>query len=316
VSALERLAAAGIDSGDSPLYIVLDRLMLAASRRGVITNALGSSRSWGPKHHIELKLRRYECVTGREVHRPKTYIARPHEVDALLNTFARRGEACLVKPAFGEGGRGFRIVRPGDGFAPSAGTVVVQQLIAKPLTVEGHKADIRCYVLIDVEDVRASGRLAPIFIRRAAVPYVAQSLPAEITNTSYRSRQGLAPDIRPLERTPGISPALHGHIVSELDELLRRLLAAYFWNAARESANESTTFVPNRRIILGIDVLVAGSLTEPRLYFLETNPFPALYRGTPHCDEAVDDMLAHDYLAAVIGSRTPRSAFSTADNGN
>jgi hypothetical protein len=280
---------------------VVDRVMLEASRRGVITNALGSSRSWGPKHRQELKLRRYESATGQVIVRPKTYIARPHELHAVLRVFARRGECCLVKPVSGEGGRGFHIVRPGESFR-SDSTVIVQRLIPDPLLVEGHKADLRFYLLIDVGDERASGRLCPIFVRRAAVPYVAQSLPAEITNTSYRSRLGLPPDIQPLDLAPGISHNLHTQIISQLDSLARTLVNAYFWNATHESVNGYTGSVPNRVILFGIDVLVASPTSDPRLYFLESNPFPALFRGLPDCDEAVDEMLSREYLPLLLRS--------------
>ncbi|HEX3470101.1 MAG TPA: hypothetical protein VHT28_02850, partial [Silvibacterium sp.] len=230
--ALDRLAAAGIDVGGQPIYIVVDRMMLEASRRGIVTNALGSSRSWGPKHHQELKLRRYENATGQAIVRPKTYIARPHEVRAVLSIFAERGECCLIKPAYGEGGLGFHIVNPGEPFPRFDYTVVVQPLIPDPLLVEGHKADIRFYLLINVDDRRASGRLSPVFIRRAAAPYVAQNLPAEITNTSYRLRQGLPPDMRPLDLTPGICRNQRTQILSQLDSLAQALVDAYFWNAA------------------------------------------------------------------------------------
>jgi hypothetical protein len=303
-AALERLAAAGVDVSEVPIYIIVDRMMLEASRRGVVTNALGSSRSWGPKHTQELKLRRYESATGQAIVRPKTYIARPHEVCAVLSRFSERGETCLVKPVFGEGGRGFHIVRPDESIPQSDCTVVVQQLIADPLLVEGHKADIRFYLLIDVDDQGSSGRLGPVFIRRAAVPYIAQSLPAEITNTSYRLCHGLPPDMRPLSLTPGISGDLKSEILSQLDSLARVLVKAYFWNAAHELVDSVGRFVPNRLILFGIDVLVAAPSTAPRLYFLESNPFPGLFRGLPDCDEAVDQMLSREYLPALMRSRS------------
>lgn len=308
-TALDRLAAAGIDVGGVPIYKVIDRMMLEASRRGLATNALGSSLTWGPKHHQELKLRRFECAKGQVIVRPKTYIARPHEVRTVLAIFARRGETCLVKPAIGEGGRGFHIVRPGESFPQSDSTVVVQRLIPDPLLVEGHKADIRFYLLINVSDERASGRLSPVFLRRAAAPYIAQSRPAEITNTAYRLRHGLPPDMRPLDLTPGISQNLHSQIISQLDSLARALVNAYFWNAAHEPVGGGRGSVPNRAILFGVDVLVASPTNNPRLYFLELNPFPALFRGLPDCDEAVDQMLSREFLPVLMKSGRPLGDF-------
>ena len=299
---LNKLSMAGIDVDRVPIYIVVDRMMLEASRRGIVTNALGSSRSWGPKHTQELRLRKYEDATNQTVTRPTTYIAPPNEVRPFLGIFAERGETCLIKPSFGEGGRDFQIIRPGESFLQSKRTVVVQRLIPDPLLVEGHKADIRFYLLIDAGNRRASGRLSPIFIRRAAVPYVPFSLPAEITNTSYRSRLGFPPDIRPLNLTPGISGSLYAEIITQLDSLACRLVDAYFWNAGQELGDRYGNDVPNRAILFGIDVLVASPLNEPKLYFLESNPFPALFRGVPDCDEAVDEMLSREYLPHLIRS--------------
>ena len=199
---------------------------------------------------------------------------------------------------------------PGDSFTPSDATVVVQQLLSYPLLVEGHKADMRFYLLIDVGDERASGRLSPVFVRRAAVPYAAQSRPAEITNTAYRLRHGLLPDMRPLDRTPGISRNLHSQIVSQLDSLARALVNAYFWNAANESVAGSSGSVANRLILFQRRRACGQSLSsEPRLYFLELNPYPALFRGLPDCDEAVDQMLSREFLPLMIRSGSSPGVF-------
>ncbi len=302
--ALQRLSAANIDCSGMPLYMVLDRMMLEASRRGVLTNALGSSRSWGPKHHQELKLRRFEAATGRFISRPRTLIARQHEFAAVLRVFAASGDICILKPVFGEGGCGLQIVAPGDSPQTPAGTVVVQRLIPNPLRVEGHKADLRFYLLIDTNHARASGRIGPVLLRRAAEPYLPNSLPAEITNTSYRARHGLEPDIRPLELTPGISPGLRLWILAQLDALADALVDAYFWNAAREAQLSPGSDIANRLIVFGIDAMVADAETTPCLYLLEWNPFPAFFRDSPAADRAVEEMLAREYLPRLIRSGT------------
>lgn len=307
--ALQRLSCAGIDVEGIPLHFVVDRMMLAASSRGVATNALGWARNWGAKDQHEFKLRRYELATGRIVNRPKTHVARPHELRAVLAAFAKRGEVCLVKPVFGEGGRDFRVVYPGGIFTDQLGSpVVVQRLMPDPFLVAGHKADIRCYLLIDIGG-GTSKRLSPIFVRRAAMPYVPASLPAEITNTAYRSMQGLPPDIHPLGLIHDMSANLRAEIIGELNSLMDAFIGAYVWDAARNTTNEITWREPSNRIFLfGIDVFVSNPRNRPRLFFLETNPFPALFRDAAECDHAVEMMLSQEYLPALQAATATKSS--------
>ena len=303
----ERLAAAGIDTSGDNVFSLVDRMMLEASRRGVVSNALGSSRVWGPKNLQELQLRRYEAASGESVTRPKTYIARPHEFHLVLSTFARQGETCLVKPSVGEGGQGFIIVRPGDRVGQQFGTVVVQRLIPNPLLIKGHKADLRFYVLLRLDDAAsretASTRIGPIFVRRAAAPYYPASYPAEITNTSYLSRLGLPPDVQLLGSVPDLSVSEKACIVAQLDSITRTFVRALFWNLRQDPAGEE--FVSSRLLLFGLDALVARTSDGPCVYFLESNLFPMLYRGLPDCDGAIDEMLSREYLPALIGRDIP-----------
>jgi hypothetical protein len=299
-AALNKLRAAGIEAQDVPLYLVVDRIMLQACRHGLVTNALGTSRRWGPKHQQELNLRRYERATDCTVIRPATYIARPHELAQVLSSFAARSQPCLIKPVFGEGGRDLHIVHPGDAFPVLDYSVVVQQLMPDPLLIEGHKADLRWYLLIDVNSRDASKRLRPIFLRRASTPYIPEHEDAEITNTAYRTRLGLPPDMRPLAPMADISLSLYAEIISQLDSMANSLLNAFFWNL--ECAGEDA-IIPNRLIVFGVDTLVTlRPKSDPRLYFLETNPFPAFFRGLADCDLAVEEMLSTEYLPALIAN--------------
>jgi hypothetical protein len=294
--ALRRLSAAGVDVGEASLAVVVDRLMLEASRRGVVTNALGAALDWGPKHRQELKLRSFEQATARTIPRPETHIARsPRELAAALSSFAARGQPCLVKPWFGEGGRDIRVVRPGETVAAS-GRVVVRRLIPDPLLIAGHKADIRFYVAV-VTGAAASRRCGPVFLRRASAAYVATSLPSEITNTAYRARAGLPPDMRLLDAAD-IPEATRARIIAGLDGLAADLADAYF----QEVGNGRDPDVPNRAILLGVDALVTGPQTGHRVLFLETNPFPALFRDLADCDRAVEDMLSQEYLPLLAGN--------------
>jgi Tubulin-tyrosine ligase family len=300
VGALQQLLACGIDVRGLPLYKVVDRLLLAASQRGVVTNALGSSRGWGPKHQQERKLRLYESATGRRVLRPRTDIARASELAGVLRVFAADESTCVVKPTGGEGGRGLAIVSPGGAAPRVGGAVVVQRLVPDPLLVKGHKADIRFFLLMDVDREEVSGRIGPILVRRAAAPYVAGRLEAEITNTAFRVRRGFYPDIHPLELVTGLSWELRDWIVSEVRSLARELVAACFWHSARECAVRPESRVPNRVILFGIDVLVAGAEGRPLLYFLEMNPFPGFFRGVRDSDAAIDAMISREYLPLFL----------------
>jgi Tubulin-tyrosine ligase family len=299
-TARDRLAAVGIDSSGDNVFDLVDRMMLEASRRGVVSNALGDSQVWGPKHLQELQLRRYELASGQTIARPKTYIARPNEFQYVLSLFARRRETCLVKPTFGQGGVGIAIVRPGEFCGIPVQPVVVQRLIPDPLLVEGNKADIRLYLLINTDQEIASSRVGPILVRRAAMRYRAESLPTEISNTAYRWRLGLPADVRLLETVPDIAESIKEWIVTEVNLLARGLIRAFFWNARNQSAGGD--LVPNRRLLFGIDVLVTVPADEPHVYFLESNPFPLLFRGLPDCDSAIEEMLTCEYLPALAGS--------------
>jgi Tubulin-tyrosine ligase family len=302
---LERFTAARIDVDERSAYAVVDKILLEASRRGLVTNAIGPDRRWGPKHHQESKLRRYEAATGRCVPRPSTYVATPSQLPRLISQLAGRTDMCVIKPAFGDGGRGIEIVSPDDSAAwPIAeDCVILQDLLSDPLLIDGHKADLRCYLLIDVDNVATSGRRGPIFVRRAPAAYQRGVVAAEVTNTAYRRRRGIPPDILPLEEVVFIDNQLRDAIVSQLEVLLHELTQVYFSDARCLGEGTMPERVPNRVILFGVDVLVTVSGSgQPALYFLEINPFPSFYRGSIPCDIAIDEMLAGQYLPALTGN--------------
>lgn len=302
LEALQRFEAAGVAVEKAPPYLIVEQLMLESSRRGLVTNALGSDFSWGSKYQQELRLRQYEEARGNLVSRPRTYIADKSRIASALAIFANLGQICIVKPALGEGGNGIKIVRPGElpPWITNVGEVVVQLLMPNPLLIDGYKVDLRSYLLVDADDKQVSGRLAPIFVRRAAAAYTPGTLAGEITNTSARLRQGLPADINPLEHIGSIGRGLREAISAQLDLIAGRLAEAYFWAVP---ANAATRAMPMNRVMLfGVDVVVTMSANEPRLYLLEINPFPALFRGSFSCDRAVDEMLAMEYLPRLLRS--------------
>jgi hypothetical protein len=300
IAALEQMRKSGVPVHEGPIHLIVEQIMVEASRRGVVSNTFGTDRSWGAKHSQELRIRRYEQATGRSIARPETHIATQAELAGVLADFSRRQVTCIAKPAFGEGGRGIQIMRPGEDFTWQSTNqiVIVQQLIQEPLLVDAHKTDLRCYLLIDERDARVSRRLKPVLARKAAAPYSAGLLASEITNTSYRLSQGLPPDIVPLGNLCGCPEEIRAAIISGLDTLCRQIAEAYFFDIA--SLIKPTESPSNRVVLLGVDVLVALSNHRPCLYFLEANPYPALFRDSPLSDSAVDHMLTEEYLPALL----------------
>jgi hypothetical protein len=88
-----------------------------------------------------------------------------------------------------------------------------------------------------------------------------------------------------------------------LDGLCNQIVEAYFFDIANLIG--PTGSPSNRVVLLGVDVLVALSDHRPCLYFLEANPYPALFRDAPLSDSAVDHMLTEEYLPALL--RNPGS---------
>jgi Tubulin-tyrosine ligase family len=303
LATLRLLAEMGIIIEKAPLHRIVDQVMLEASRRSVVTNALGPDRDWSPKDHQELRLRDYEKATGKTIPRPCGFLAGPSRLAYVLDFFASRGLPCIVKPVRGDGGRGIKIVRPGasPAWAQDIGKVIVQELMPDPLLVNGHKADLRCYLLIDADNRKASGRIGPILVRRAAAPYRPGIDAAEITNTAVRQRQGLPADVSLLDQVGGVDDKLRDAIITQSDLIARELAEAYFWNVPRSTSSRCPA--ENRVLLFGLDVLVTMPAGQPLLSFLEINPFPALFRGSAPCDSAVDAMLALAYLPALLRPR-------------
>jgi hypothetical protein len=301
---MRRLGFASEGAADRTNFAVIDNILWKASHRGLVTNALGPDKRWGPKHEQEFKLRRYEEASGKIILRPNTHVAGPSTLPRLLDRFAGRGEACIVKPAYSDGGRGITIVGSTErtpGTVNHRGTVVVQELLWHPLLVGGRKADLRCYLLLDVHNQGRSGQHGPIFVRRASAPYKRGALESEITNTAYRHRRGLPPDILPIEHVPSIRRELRMAITAQLTSLLSELARAYFFDIESSAEWPGAGLAPHRVALLGADVFVSLTPQGPIIYLLEVNPFPSLYRGSPQCDLAIDEMLATRYLPALLG---------------
>jgi hypothetical protein len=279
-------------SGHRDANAAVARRVADAARSGLATNAAGADARWGRKDELELLLRAYERATGRAVRRPETIVAAGPQIPAVVASFAARGLECIVKPANRSRGEGHAIVPAGASPVPAVrGGAVVQRLATAPLLIAGHKADLRCYALVDCGRPERSRRVGPAIVRLAPAPYIRGRADAEITNGAWRRRLGLPPATFLLERAPGIDEALVRRLAAGLDALTGDLLDAHRWWAGERGG---------RRVLLwGLDVLATPG---GELSLLEINVHPRLFRGEPHCDAAVAEMLRTVYLPALAGS--------------
>lgn len=300
-----RLVSMGVIGEDVSRFFLVDQLLAEASRRGVVTNAVGRPRAWGPKHELELRLRAYRRATGRRFPHPETFIAARAQLPTVLKSFARRGVDCIVKPAFGAWGAGSRAVRPDSAWhlGSNAQQFVVQQLVPRPMLLGGHKVDLRCHVAIDVDNRQRSRPIPPVLIRRAGVAYRRGKNDAEINNLTYQRLHRLRSTIMPIEEMPGISVPIREAILRQLDHLSEQLIDAYFLWMESVRGRHPEWIIPSRVLLWGLDVGISRTNRSVRLLVLENNARPQLRRSVASCDRAMAAMLRSSYLPMAIRSR-------------
>lgn len=302
--ALQSLASLGVQTDNVSRYFLVDRLMAEASRRCVVTNAIGP-RLWGPKHELELRLRSYSRATGRRLSRPETFIAERTQLPTVLKSFARRGIDCIVKPAFGAWGAGSQALRPDSPWRPisDAKQFVVQRLVPHPLLLGGRKIDIRCHVLIDVDSRERCQLIAPVLVRRAGTAYLRSDDDAEINNLTYQRQRGLRSSILPLDEMAGIREPTRQAIMRGLEDLATDLIDAYFFWVRSVRGSHPEWIVPKRVLVWGIDVGISRTREGIALLLLENNTRPQLLRNAASCDRAVAAMLLSTYLPGAVRCR-------------
>ena len=314
-AALKRLSSMGLVTAGTDRNSIVARIMSESSRRGIVTNAQGFDGRWGRKDQLEFALRSHTRSTGRKVPRPETFVVLEPQIPNVLKSFAGRGLDCVIKPANRARGEGVQIMRPSTPWEPSSnkGNFIIQELVQEPLLVNGHKADLRCYILIDTGRKGASRRLSPVFVRLASVPYMRGKEVAEITNTSYRRQLGLPPAIYPLEQMDVIPEVTRKAVLAGLDKLTKELIEARFW-WAESLAIQDTGYPESRRVIVwGLDVIASQTSAGIQLYLLEVNVYPQLFRGSHICDRAVEDMLRYSYLPALLDNELSTGTKATPD---
>jgi Tubulin-tyrosine ligase family len=312
-AALEQMRARGIAIGNLQRNDVIAHLLLEASRRGVVTNAPGPLGRWGRKDQLEYALRWYSRVAGRRIPRPETHPIVGAQLASVLASFAGRGLDCILKPANGARGEGVRFVAANGAAPPVPETepLIAQELVGRPLLLDGFKTDLRAYLLVDGADRACSGRAGPVLVRVAGARYERLCEASEITNTSYRRRAGMQPGILPLAHVDAIGADRKRAILDEIEALATDLLDAVFrWKELRDwRGNRSAS----RLLVWGLDVIVTEGEHPCRL--LEVNVYPQLYRGEAVCDGLVDELLLREYWPALERSCARRRPARTAVAG-
>jgi hypothetical protein len=305
--ALRRLAPLQIVREGMRRSNVIRKLLLEASRRGVITNANARYEFWDAKHGLEFTLRKYERLGGQAISRPLTYCTRATQMPIVVRSMETKGLHCIVKPTHGSLGGGLQTISPGSsgGLVFSSGRYVVQELVRDPLLSDGRKVDLRCHLLIDPEQRDASGWVPPILTRIAGVPYLRGVRDAENLNLTYQRNRGLRPVIVPLPDAVMLSAELRDEIQNEVRKLSSQLIDAYF--SLRADIREQGEI--GRRVFLwGFDVALARPNGQLRVYLLENNTRAQLYREDPLCDQAMARLISHHHLDALLRRRRARQS--------
>lgn len=295
-TALDHLASRGFLRGSRTRYGVTRALLMEAARRGVVTNATGVDGLWGMKDGLVTALDGYAAATGSVVPHPCSRAVLGEELARTVTELGHAGLDLIIKPANGARGAGVSVVlahEPRRPLLPASGTWVVQELLPQPLLFAGHKADLRCYALIDTAGRSLSYRPELVLVHRAPAPYRRGQIEAEITNTAYSRRLGLPIATCPLTLCDDVPEALRATLTPRLDELVAGFLDAYFWRAKPG---------PRRVMLWGLDVfagVVGATGVDVRLYLLEANVQPALLPHSPLCEPYINAMLCRDYLPAV-----------------
>ncbi|HEX6548402.1 MAG TPA: hypothetical protein VF134_06650 [Candidatus Dormibacteraeota bacterium] len=273
----------------------LDRFLCEAARAGTVTSGLGGSWSWGRKDVLERRLRAYTRRTGVAVPRPNTW---------LRAAAVPRGRGpVIVKLAARHRSLGVSLVAPGQSL-DGAEAAVVQELLADPLLVDGHKFDLRLHVVVVPSDRLASRAVDATLVRIAALPFEPGRLESELTPNLVRLRLGLPPGIYDVRRAP-FPEALRRRLASEALRLGEAFLDVYFDWLAQHPPSEPPAGRERRAFLLGLDALVRGPETAPRLLLLECNPHPFLWRHFEPCDSAVERCLRDGLAPALLSASGP-----------
>jgi hypothetical protein len=259
---------------------------------------------------------------------PRTFQL-PGEYVAFVDAFTKAAEEAeggraplwIMKPVGLSRGRGIFLVSDlGDVAYGEAH--VVQRYIEKPLLVDGHKFDLRLYVLVTSFAPVEAFLYAEGFARFSSERYSladARNLRVHLTNYSVQ-KVGLTPGAAVAAPAPlaGLSAAAAGGSKCSLAHLwgvlrARRVDVGALWarigDVVRRSlyaVHDVVPFQPNAFELLGYDIMVDAALKP---WLIEVNSSPSLETDHP-VDDAIKTRLVRDVATLLDPPAFDRAALA------
>jgi hypothetical protein len=256
------------------------RVLERARADGICVNYEPSFFQMGNKSVLERRCRHFESQGGRTVLRPRTWVVAPGGEGSLRRDLGNAGPGPLiVKPAEGAQGYGLRFASHPDDLPDVTTESVVQEVVRDPLTLDGHKIDIRAYLVVRCGPEEAYRVASFMMIRRAVARYEVGTPTAEITNIAYARRRGQVVNAVPLDALAASVDT--GSVRRAVKATLRQLCAmlAMYAPPAGFAA------------VWGVDLALSRHEGQLQALLLEVNTAPEIYRGDGALDAETDLML-------------------------
>jgi hypothetical protein len=263
----------------SPFDSWSNKVLTAAGGLGIPVSYESRVGGFGVKSVLERRCREFEASTGKLIPRPRTWIVPPGDVDASRTQMQNATGPFVVKPANSSRGRGIEVLRDADRLKPAPTARVVQELVADPLMLDGHKIDARAYLIVHGPPLDVfQGSL--VILRQAAERYRRGERASEICSISYSQRHSECLAVTTLEAVRHASP-----VWTKAEEAIGM--------AVRLLSDVVAMHPPSHPFfaIWAVDYCLAysGGILQP--YLLEVNTIPVIYRGQHQLDEATDRMI-------------------------
>jgi hypothetical protein len=238
---------------------------------------------FGVKSTLEQRCATYEQRTGRHVARPRTWIVPPGEVIATQQRLTAEVSKwpVIVKPSNSSRARGIEIISKPEELRSAPETRVVQELVPRPILVDGHKVDVRAHVLLWKGSAFNYAIPSLVLLRAATECYSQGVMASEICNISYTRRLGGRVWATTLAAMVG-SQRIWRNVMPSIEETLDS-----FMNVVAMQAPEQPFFG-----IWGIDLALTADGGSVQALLLEVNPAPEIYREHKEIDRSMDRMLA------------------------
>jgi hypothetical protein len=263
-------------------------LLTRISRQGVRTNYDPDASQLGVKSVLEERCREYEESSGRKIPRPRTIIVTGDRGKDEIVQFMGNVGPCIIKPHNESRSRGVAVLLSEESASAlelGSRCHVVQELVSRPLLMDGCKTGLRVYLIVN--DLKRSYSLSQVgLVKLAPRAYRVGDPAAEIVGP-YEQRDGSWPTIYLLhELVAGEETrATWTAIRKSIDQTIDLFMEAVSWRAGLFYQR-----VPSTQI-WGVDILIRETDGRYVAYLIEVNTFPQLYRGDTVTDAAVDDVI-------------------------